>query len=77
MCEKTGIPGLGERAVNVQRQERGWGSDGTTALAEVRGTARQRPGPHWDYNMAEGKERLRIYRQTLLGGSQSGRSQAH
>nr|CAI9709303.1 unnamed protein product [Rangifer tarandus platyrhynchus] len=44
MCEKTGIPGLGERAVNVQRQERGWGSDGTTALAEVRGTARQRPG---------------------------------
>ena len=24
--------------------------------------------PQWDYNMAEGKERLRVYRQTLLGG---------
>ncbi|EHB13172.1 Gag polyprotein, partial [Heterocephalus glaber] len=24
--------------------------------------------PDWDFNMAEGKERLRVYRQTLLGG---------
>lgn len=24
--------------------------------------------PNWDFNVAEGKERLRIYRQTLMGG---------
>lgn len=24
--------------------------------------------PRWDFNAAEGKERLRVYRQTLLGG---------
>ena len=24
--------------------------------------------PDWDYNMAQGKERLRVYLQTLLGG---------
>lgn len=26
----------------------------------------------WDFNMAEGKERLWVYRQTLMGGSSDG-----
>ena len=57
-----------ERIQNEARKRvPGANGEPTTNIDEINASFPLSP-PDWNYNMAQGKERLRVYSQTLLGG---------